>query len=100
MVDYIEEDHFVYGGSTRQTMSWGLDRIDNNSNRLDQQFDVPCEVTGRGVDVYVLDTGINYHHKEFSSKVRYSGSAYHRYLQLCLCSYTISEIFFFLALHA
>jgi len=70
MVDYIEEDHFIYGGSTRRTMSWGLDRIDN---RLDKRFNVQCDVTGRGVDVYVLDTGVNYDHKEFSGKVRFSG---------------------------
>ena len=71
-MDYVEEDRVIYGGAVRNTTSWGLDRIDSSKANLDHRFDLPCGLTGKGVDVYVLDTGVNYDHKEFSGKVRYA----------------------------
>ena len=72
IVDFVEEDRVIFGGRTSKTASWGVDRIDRSKAELNQRFNVSCDLSGKGVDVYVLDTGINYSHKEFSGKVRYA----------------------------
>ena len=91
---YIEEDEFFEGGSPTQSpdlgesnpvngtdteepfsrwvYSWGLDRLDDPA-KLDRYFHSPCNLTGRGVDVYVLDTGIHYANSEFEGRALYSG---------------------------
>ncbi|KAI9262322.1 peptidase S8/S53 domain-containing protein [Phascolomyces articulosus] len=40
--------------------SWGLDRIDQRNGKLNQQYRFPTS-QGHGVNVYILDTGINKH---------------------------------------
>ena len=73
IVDFVEEDRVIFGGSSSKTVaSWGVDRIDSSKAELNQRFNLSCDLSGKGVDVYVLDTGINYNHKEFSGKVRYA----------------------------
>lgn len=47
--------------------SWGLDRIDQPSRRLDSNY--TYEWTGRGVQVYVLDSGIQASHVDFGDRV-------------------------------
>ena len=79
IVGFVEEDRVIFGGTTRSTASWGLDRIDSSKAEIDQRFNISCSLSGRGVDVYVLDTGINYDHKEFSSKVRYASESVYSY---------------------
>ncbi|KAL7749625.1 hypothetical protein RI367_004851 [Sorochytrium milnesiophthora] len=44
--------------------SWGIDRIDG---RLDGAFNYPAQA-GQGVDVYVVDTGINTAHQDFGGR--------------------------------
>lgn len=48
------------------TSLWGLDRIDQRGGR-DGQFAIGNE--GAGVDIYVVDTGLNFGHAEFSGRV-------------------------------
>ena len=69
-VSLVEEDQYVRGGQARTEVAWGLDRIDQVSNRLDFRFNVPCNLTGKGVDVYILDTGISERHQELRGKVQ------------------------------
>lgn len=49
--------------------NWGDDRIDQRSLPLNQSFTYPAN-PGQGVTVYVLDTGINASHTEFTGRVR------------------------------
>lgn len=46
--------------------NWGLDRIDQRYGNLDHQtFTVHRNTNGEGIDVYILDTGIQPYHQEF-----------------------------------
>jgi subtilisin family serine protease len=51
----------------QSAQSWGLDRIDQYDDTLDYEY--KYEYTGRGVHVYVIDTGINYDHNEFKGRI-------------------------------
>ena len=54
-VDYIEEDQIVTMTSQTSLRQWHLDRIDQRSLPLDEQYTSPNN--GSGVDIYVFDTG-------------------------------------------
>ncbi|MET7418607.1 S8 family serine peptidase [Dactylosporangium sp. NPDC005555] len=49
--------------------NWGDDRIDQRSLPLNQAFTYPAN-PGQGATVYVLDTGLNASHTEFTGRVR------------------------------
>jgi subtilisin family serine protease len=49
------------------TPSWGLDRIDALDDRLDDSYAYVS--TGRGVRVYVIDTGVLAEHPDFGGRV-------------------------------
>ena len=74
-VEYIEED-IIIGLGAEQTLqndsgwrpSWGLDRINQVDGVLDDVYSY--EYTGSGVDAYILDTGINSSHIEFSGRIK------------------------------
>jgi len=68
-VDYIEEDN-IFSISTIQTYppNWGLDRIDQQKLPLTNSYSY--EYTGKDVNVYVFDTGINIYHSEFGSRAK------------------------------
>ena len=51
---------------------WHLDRLDQKSLPLDKSFTVN-NLTGKNVDVYVLDTGIHYEHADFNGRALYPG---------------------------
>ncbi|MER5867584.1 S8 family peptidase [Kitasatospora sp. NPDC002040] len=63
-----EEGRGGRGGlaSRAPATSWGLDRIDQQDLPLDQQFTV--QGTGKGVTVYVVDSGIDFQHPEFGGR--------------------------------
>ncbi|XP_054752694.1 extracellular serine proteinase-like [Lytechinus pictus] len=62
-VEYIEEDGVVFANSVE---SWGLDRVDQLSLPLDDVYTPIGD--GNGVDVYVIDTGINEGHVDFGGR--------------------------------
>ncbi|MFF8606832.1 S8 family peptidase [Streptomyces sp. NPDC015346] len=52
---------------------WGLDRIDQRALPLDKRFTTAGN--GAGVKAYVLDTGIDYKHKEFGGRASFGFDA-------------------------
>jgi subtilisin family serine protease len=69
-VDFVELDGevSVHGSQTIGTSGpWGLDRIDDEKG-LDGSFNYTND--GSGVTAYILDTGIQYDHTEFTNPTR------------------------------
>ena len=74
-VEYIEKDAAISIGSEQSLQNdsgwrpqWGLDRIDQVSAVLDDVYSY--EYSGNGVDVYVVDSGINSSHTEFTGRIK------------------------------
>ena len=66
----IEEDATVTVDPTSVTQlnaPWGLDRIDQRALPLSSSFTSPSD--GSGVNVYIVDTGIDASHREFGGRV-------------------------------
>jgi subtilisin family serine protease len=53
---------------------WGLDRIDQLSNRLTGTYRYLR--TGKGATCYIVDTGIDYHHREFGGRAVFGFDAF------------------------
>ncbi|XP_038071264.1 aqualysin-1-like [Patiria miniata] len=68
-VKYVEENGMVY-----TTETWGLDRIDQRSLPLDDKFS-PYQGDGKGVSIYVIDTGIRTTHEEFEDRATFAYDA-------------------------
>src|SRR5581483_9158930 len=76
-VAYVEEDAEVsvepvrsqnnaQENSTENNPTWGLDRIDQRELPLDNRY--TYNAAGRGVNVYVIDSGIRRTHQEFQGR--------------------------------
>ncbi|KAG5646212.1 hypothetical protein DXG03_004038 [Asterophora parasitica] len=69
-VAYIEQDQIVRTMDVQKSAPWGLARISHRprltfSTFTKYEYDASG---GEGVDVYVVDTGINIHHTEFEGR--------------------------------
>ena len=67
-IAYVEQDRTVSLSSVENLQggeSWGLDRIDSRSG-LDRAYNYA--LTGAGVDVYIIDSGIRKTHSEFGGR--------------------------------
>lgn len=65
-INFMEEDQIFEAYSTDPTKSWGLDRVDAKSG-LDSVY-FAGSTRGKGVHVYVVDTGIKTTHKDFGGR--------------------------------
>lgn len=66
-IDFIEEETMAHGDQ----VPVHLDRIDQTALPLDNSYQ-PIG-TGKGVDIYILDSGLMYDHDEFENRAKYSG---------------------------
>jgi subtilisin family serine protease len=63
----IEQDRYVSASATQSPApSWGLDRIDQSSLPLSNSY--KYKTTASNVTVYIIDTGIQTSHPEFSGR--------------------------------
>jgi hypothetical protein len=68
-VKYIEEETVAV--ATKTSIPYHLDRVDQRELPLNNNF-LPIG-DGEGVDIYILDTGIFYEHKEFGNRAKFGG---------------------------
>ena len=69
-ISHVEEEDIAFGDQNPK-LAWHLDRLDQESLPLDLSYQ-PIG-SGEGVDVYILDSGINYDHEEFEYRAKYAG---------------------------
>lgn len=78
------EDGFQYDSDTdvmgqvttyAVQQEWHTDRINQRRQPLDGTYS--SQFTGRGVDVYILDSGIRYTHQVFGGRARFGGYDYY-----------------------
>jgi subtilisin family serine protease len=69
-VEQVEQDQLA--SLARATTRWGLDRIDQKTRQLDGNFNPPNN--GKGVVVYVIDSGIWVTHSEFGGRASFGES--------------------------
>lgn len=66
---HVEQDSYMQlegETSVQDYPIWGLDRIDQRDVLLDRAYSYTA--TGKGVNVYIMDSGINYSHSEFGNR--------------------------------
>ena len=48
--------------------AWGIDRIDQRHLPLDRKVNVSSTNQGKGITIYIIDTGINHKHHDFGGR--------------------------------
>ncbi|KAG6815572.1 hypothetical protein H0H87_000400 [Tephrocybe sp. NHM501043] len=79
-VESIAEDGYVTVSVTQTNAPWGLSRLsataklsNQDPEALNYQYTYD-ESAGRGVDIYIIDTGINIEHVQFGGRARWGAT--------------------------
>ncbi|MCY1046046.1 S8 family peptidase [Corallococcus sp. bb12-1] len=65
-VEYVQQNGVVTLDESQSDATWGIDRIDQRDLPLNQLY--LYQTQGRGVHVYVIDTGLRPTHQEFAGR--------------------------------
>ncbi len=65
-VEYVEADQVARIVTVQTPATWGIDRVDQVALPLDSSY--TYNVSGTGVNVYIIDTGIRTTHTEFGGR--------------------------------
>lgn len=68
LIKSVEKDRVVQAGAVQNNPVWGLDRVDETDRPMDGEY-AYADSAGAGVHVYIIDTGINPNHQEFTGRV-------------------------------
>lgn len=67
LVKLVEQDQILSLNATQTGATWGIDRIDQRALPVSGTYTYPDQA-GQGVNVYVIDTGLNATHNEFTGR--------------------------------
>jgi len=67
-VKLVEQDQVMKASATQNGATWGLDRVDQRNLPMDGKY-IYRDAAAAGVNVYVIDTGLNASHSEFTGRV-------------------------------
>ncbi|KAG4304106.1 hypothetical protein PORY_002470 [Pneumocystis oryctolagi] len=72
-VEFVEKDQIVHTMMIQKNAAWGLARVShkdmlNLSTFNEYDFD---SCSGKGVNVYIIDTGINVNHEDFGTRAKW-----------------------------
>ncbi|HEX8706313.1 MAG TPA: S8 family peptidase [Myxococcaceae bacterium] len=65
-VAYVQQNQVVNAIQAQADAPWGLDRIDQRDLPLNKAFNYPGQ--GKGVNAYIIDTGIHISHSDFGGR--------------------------------
>ena len=68
-VKSVEADQVMSAVATQSNATWGLDRIDQRNLPMDGLY-IYRDQAGAGVNVYIVDTGLNAAHTEFTGRTK------------------------------
>ena len=75
IVSVVQENTKIVTDTQFNPQNWGLDRISHRNPGFEGRYVYPVN-PGRGVDVYIVDTGVSSSHLEFAGRMQFGMSVY------------------------